>query len=271
MSAVIALNGNLATDPSLRKLNGEKYVCSFTLATSRKYKTENDTWAEKDKLFLEVECWGALAQHVRTSLAKGMPAVCMGSLYTDSYQTKEGQPASKVKMRANTVALDLSRHVAFAARLDVDGSIPLAKVNLLSRVADPDSDYSGGNAHQVQKPELSTDTVGGFSATSTELDPDYAESSSGTGFSGTGGKDSGQVRETQEPENKDSGADGLGGKGTGGGSRGADVGNSVAQGGDSLSERPLVGAAAAGSVGSVHPLRSEDDATNTSGAVAPPF
>lgn len=142
MSSTITVSGNLTNEPSLRKLNGEKFVCRFTLATSRKIKGDANQWIDKDKLYLDVECWGSLAQNVRTTLTKGMPAVCVGTLYTDSYQSKEGQPVTKIKMRANTVAVDLNRHVAAVVKLGGEGSISLGDLKLPREVVAPDSDYS---------------------------------------------------------------------------------------------------------------------------------
>lgn len=255
MSAVIAVNGNLVNEPSLRKLNGEKYVCSFTLATSRKQKIDDNTWVDKDKLYLEVECWGSLAQNVRTSLAKGMPAVCMGSLYTDSFQSKDGQMVTKVKLRANTVGMDLSRHVVFVAKMAQDGSISLGGMKMPTSVTGPDADFSatGGLAGPT---EVSATNLGGFGA-----------NAPGSGLSGVGAP------------GDDSGA----GSSDADGDADADSGNSLAEDADStaessntfnadtLAKRPLVGAGAASSAGSIRSFRSDGDAANSSDADEPPF
>lgn len=79
----VVLIGRLTKDPETR-WNGDKAVCSFTLAIDRPY--------EKDKAdFLRVVCFGKTAENCEKFLGKGRLAGVAGRIQTGSYQDKNGE------------------------------------------------------------------------------------------------------------------------------------------------------------------------------------
>ena len=57
--------------------------------------------------FIEVECWGSLAEHVAESLEKGSRVVVTGSLCQNSWTDSEGNKRSTIRIRATAVGLSL--------------------------------------------------------------------------------------------------------------------------------------------------------------------
>jgi single-strand DNA-binding protein len=97
----VILLGNLTRDPELRQTPNGQSVCSFSLALNRAYKDQSGEWQEATD-YIDVVCWGSLAERVSQYLSKGRRCLVQGRLQSRSWE-QEGQKRSKVEVLANDV------------------------------------------------------------------------------------------------------------------------------------------------------------------------
>lgn len=111
----ITLSGNLTDDPVCKTFDTGSTLTRMRVATSRRVRTEsedengNAQWADTDLLYIDVECWGQLAVNTRASLTKGMPVVVVGRLVSDKWTDSDGNTRYKHIIKANQIALELTR------------------------------------------------------------------------------------------------------------------------------------------------------------------
>lgn len=79
------ITGRLTRDAELRKVN-DRLVVSFTLASSRDYKTEDGSYLAD---FIDCVLWGAPAESFNTLTAKGDTLQVTGRLQTRTYKDKK--------------------------------------------------------------------------------------------------------------------------------------------------------------------------------------
>jgi len=102
---MVALRGNLARDPELRKVgSGEKStsVVNFTVATSREF-TRADGTKDKITSFIPCEAWDSGAENISQTFKKGDLVFVEGSIRNDSWE-KDGVKHSTLKVRVNNFA-----------------------------------------------------------------------------------------------------------------------------------------------------------------------
>lgn len=97
----ILLEGNLVRDPDLKATPSGTPVCTFSVASNRWYK-QNDQ-LEKEVSFFDVEAWSRLAQACAENLKKGRGVRVVGRLKQDRWTDPEGKSRSKVKIVAEHV------------------------------------------------------------------------------------------------------------------------------------------------------------------------
>jgi single-strand DNA-binding protein len=93
--------GNLTRDPELRQTPTGQNVTSFSLALNRSYKDANGDWQEATD-YIDIVCWGPLAERVAQYLSKGRRCLVQGRLQSRSWE-QDGQKRSKVEVLANDV------------------------------------------------------------------------------------------------------------------------------------------------------------------------
>jgi single-strand DNA-binding protein len=98
----VMLAGNLTRDPQVRFLASEKAVAEFGLAINRRFK-DKDGQNKEEVTFVDVETWGRTAELVGQYLTKGRACYIEGRLKFDSWEDKEGQKRSKLKVVADNV------------------------------------------------------------------------------------------------------------------------------------------------------------------------
>jgi single-strand DNA-binding protein len=103
----VTLMGNLTRDPELRQTPTGQSVTSFSLALNRSYKDGGGEWQEATD-YIDVVCWGPLAERVAQYLSKGRRCLVQGRLQSRSWE-QEGQKRSKVEVLANDVTFLDSR------------------------------------------------------------------------------------------------------------------------------------------------------------------
>ncbi len=103
----VTLMGNLTRDPELRQTPTGQNVTSFSLALNRSYKDSSGEWQEATD-YIDIVCWGPLAERVAQYLSKGRRCLVQGRLQSRSWE-QEGVKRSKVEVLANDVTFLDSR------------------------------------------------------------------------------------------------------------------------------------------------------------------
>ena len=103
----VTLMGNLTRDPELRQTPTGQSVTSFSLALNRSYKDASGEWQEATD-YIDIVCWGPLAERVAQYLSKGRRSLVQGRLQSRSWE-QDGQKRSKVEVLANDVTFLDSR------------------------------------------------------------------------------------------------------------------------------------------------------------------
>ncbi len=92
----VLIEGNLVRDPQLTKTRSGTCVCSFSIATNRAYR-QNDELKESVSYF-DIEVWARLAENCSQYLAKGRGARVSGHLRQDRWENADGEGRSRVKI-----------------------------------------------------------------------------------------------------------------------------------------------------------------------------
>lgn len=98
----VLLAGRLTRNVELRFTPGGTAVCDLGLATNNKYKNKAGETVE-DVVFVDVVCWGSLAENCAANLKKGSPIFVDSILILDQWETKEGEKRSRLRVRADRV------------------------------------------------------------------------------------------------------------------------------------------------------------------------
>jgi len=86
----ITIIGNLGRDPEMRYTPEGQAVVTFSVASSRKYKTAAGEQREETEWF-NCSAWGKLADVCNEYLTKGKQVYVEGRLKTRTYQTQNGE------------------------------------------------------------------------------------------------------------------------------------------------------------------------------------
>lgn len=98
----VTIAGHLTRDPQVKSIANDRTVANFGLAVNRRYKSPEGEFKE-DSTFVEVEAWGRTAELVGQYLVKGSPCYLEGRLKMDSWQDKDGNHRSRLKVVAENV------------------------------------------------------------------------------------------------------------------------------------------------------------------------
>jgi len=111
----VFLIGRLTHDPELRYTPNGTPVADLKLATSRKYATREGENRE-ETLYIVVTVWNRQAENCCQYLRKGRAVHVEGYLKEETWETREGEKRSKIKVEAE--------RVQFLERKDDGGSPP---------------------------------------------------------------------------------------------------------------------------------------------------
>ena len=98
----VTVVGNMTRDPELRFTASGIAVTDFGVAWNTKDKDGNESVS-----FFDITCWRDLAEHVAESLGKGNRVIVYGRLDQNTWETKEGDKRSKVRIVADDVGPSL--------------------------------------------------------------------------------------------------------------------------------------------------------------------
>ncbi len=99
----VELMGNLTADPELRQTNSGTAVCSFSIATNRRY-LSNDEWKE-DTQFHNIVLWAKRAESFVKFAKKGTRIYVEGRLQTRSWEGDDGNKRYTTEIVGDRVIL----------------------------------------------------------------------------------------------------------------------------------------------------------------------
>ena len=92
----VILVGNLTRDPELRYIPSGTAVADIGLAVNDRVK-RHDEWVD-ETTFVDITLWARTAEVASEYLSKGSPVLIEGRLKLESWENKEGQKRSKLKV-----------------------------------------------------------------------------------------------------------------------------------------------------------------------------
>ena len=96
----IILLGRLTKDPELRKSNSDVSITNFTLAFDN---PNVDVSGERGTTFIDVRCFGQVADSVVKHVRKGSKVAITGQFTSRSYLNKAGEKRTAYEIQANSV------------------------------------------------------------------------------------------------------------------------------------------------------------------------
>ena len=102
----LTIVGHLGRDPEMRYTPSGQAVTNFSVATSRRW-TTNDGQQQEETVWFRVSVWGKLAETCNQYLAKGRLVLCEGRLTVDKetggprvWTDQSGKPRASYEMTA---------------------------------------------------------------------------------------------------------------------------------------------------------------------------
>ncbi len=93
----VILLGNLTRDPQLNYLPSHTAVIEFGMAVNRTYKKQDGSQGE-ETCFVDCQMFGKRAEVINKYLHKGDPLFVEGRLKLDSWQDKDGNKRSRLRV-----------------------------------------------------------------------------------------------------------------------------------------------------------------------------
>lgn len=99
--AFALLEGNLTSDPELKKVGNGKVVSTFSIAVN--HFSKDDSSSDSDVSFIDVETWDKLAENCAEYLKKGRSVTIFGNLKQDRWKASDGTNRNRMKVIASNV------------------------------------------------------------------------------------------------------------------------------------------------------------------------
>lgn len=136
----VFLIGRLTHDPELRYTPNGTPVADLKLATSRKFATREGETRE-ETLYIVVTVWNRQAENCCQYLRRGRAVHVEGYLKEETWETREGEKRSKIKVEAERVQF-----------LDKKDDGPPAQVHPADEGGYTSTGSSGGGYNQQRRP-----------------------------------------------------------------------------------------------------------------------
>ncbi len=99
----VSLIGRLVADPELRYTQKGAPVCSFRIASSRRYKNRETGEFQEDTLFINIVTWRRQAELANDYLKKGSAVLIEGNLRSRQWESSQGEKRSTIEIVARRV------------------------------------------------------------------------------------------------------------------------------------------------------------------------
>jgi single-strand DNA-binding protein len=162
MTTTAILTGNLTADP-VDIGSGERQGVRFRMASSERYRDRRTgEWTNGKELWVNVCCWGRLADGVRESLHRGDPVIVIGRPETDEYIGTDGQRRSGTQVIASAVGHDLSWGDSRFRRSSRSGDRPAPEATASAHGGPTNDDpwMAADNGGEADSDELAGEPVG---------------------------------------------------------------------------------------------------------------
>jgi single-strand DNA-binding protein len=117
----VTLIGNATRDPELKFTQSGLALCGFGLAVNRRWQNrQTQQWEEKVS-FIDVVCWGKLAENVSESIEKGSRIIVVGRFDMNEWETDAGEKRRKIQLVADAVGPSLQWATAEISRNPKEG------------------------------------------------------------------------------------------------------------------------------------------------------
>ena len=149
---MITIAGNLTADPETRTIGSGATVANFTIAsTPRVYDKQSRKWVDGQALFMRCTAWRDLADHVASSLSKGVRVIATGKLSQRSYQTQDSQTRSVTELTVDDIGPSLRHATATVTRQTASRGFKPRQEPIPGVPTDP---FSQAEAEQAFEPEF---------------------------------------------------------------------------------------------------------------------
>ncbi|MGN0095075.1 MAG: single-stranded DNA-binding protein [Corynebacterium sp.] len=105
--ATISITGTLGKDPEGKTSNAGKPFARFSLAWSESSKDQQGNWQDGPTQWVQVTCFGRVAQNLVTSLHKGDRVNVTGRIKPESWSSQQGEQ-TVLALTADSVSPDLT-------------------------------------------------------------------------------------------------------------------------------------------------------------------
>ncbi len=99
----VYLIGRLVADPELRYTQKGAPVCSFRIATTRRFKNRESGETQEETLFVTVVAWRRQAELVNEFLKKGSAILIEGRLRSRQWETENKEKRSMIEVVAHRI------------------------------------------------------------------------------------------------------------------------------------------------------------------------
>jgi single-strand DNA-binding protein len=96
----ITLIGNLTADPETRSTQSGVTICTFTIATNRRFANSD---GERQSDFFRINAWRQLGEVCAKHLSKGKKVAVIGELQARLYDAKNGEKRMSLDVAADEV------------------------------------------------------------------------------------------------------------------------------------------------------------------------
>ena len=97
--------GNLTRDPELKEIPSGQQLCTFGVATNRRWKNQSTGEMQEDVEFHNMVCWGKLAEIAGQYLKKGQKVFVEGRLSTRNWEDDAGIKHYRTEIVANDLIM----------------------------------------------------------------------------------------------------------------------------------------------------------------------
>lgn len=95
--------GNATRDPEMRYTPNGQAVCSFGVATNRRWTNRDTGEAQEQVEFHDVVAWGKLAENISQMVKKGGPVYVEGRLQTRQWEGQDGAKRQRTEIIASNI------------------------------------------------------------------------------------------------------------------------------------------------------------------------
>jgi len=95
--------GNATRDPEMRYTPNGQAVCSFGVATNRRWTDRNTGEMQEQVEFHDIVAWGKLAENISQMVKKGAPVYVEGRLQTHQWEGQDGAKRQRTEIIASNI------------------------------------------------------------------------------------------------------------------------------------------------------------------------